>query len=202
VDHKVFLDLQFQHIAASPECFGLWGVLVYKVHYAEEEAVRWAGRLFRHYCIEGNTDLLSDRYGFTYNLRHIRNADFNEGLMGWEVAAAEPGSVQVGRMTGLHQLLGRYHGANEGNTFLLMKRSGKMPNRVSQDTVGLRPGRYYSMKMLVADHQDLVQAKSEKKRLPVAVTINNIEMVPAKSLSRMSSGRCPKPSTWARRRPT
>jgi len=86
VDYKVFLDMQYRHLATSPECFGLWGVMIYKATYAEEEALRWAGRLFRHYCIEGNTDLLSERYGFTYNLRHIRNADFNEGPAGWQLA--------------------------------------------------------------------------------------------------------------------
>jgi hypothetical protein len=181
VDYKVFLDMQYQHLAASPECLGLWGVMVYKATYADEETLRWAGRLFRHYCIEGNTDLLSKRYGFTYNLRHIQNPDFDEGLTGWQVAAAEPGSVKSANMPGLHGLLGRYHGNKEGNNFLLMKRSAERPNRVSQDIVGLQAGRFYSMKMFVADHQDLVQAKSRKKRLTVSANIDNVEMIPAKS---------------------
>ena len=181
VDYKVFLDMQYQHLATSPECFGLWGVMIYKASYAEEEALRWAGRLFRHYCIEGNTELLSKRYGFTYNVRHIRNADFNGGPTGWQFAAAEPGSVTTGHMRGLHELFGRYYGANEGNDFLLMKRSGRTPNRVSQEIVGLEAGRLYSMKLFAADHRDLVQAKSEQKRLTVSVDIENAEIIPAKS---------------------
>jgi len=181
VDYKVFLDLQFQHLAVSPECSGLWGVMMYKATYAEEEAIRWAGRLFRHYCIEGATDLLSERYGFSYNLRHIRNGDFDEGLTGWQPAAAETASVKTASMRGLPSIFGRYHHANEGSNFLLMKRSARKPNRVSQDIVGLQPGRLYSMKMITADHQDLVQAKSVKKRLAVSVNIENVEMVPAKS---------------------
>ena len=190
VDYKVFLDMQYQHLATSPECLGLWGVMVYKTTYAEEEALRWAGRLFRHYGIEGNTDLLSERYGFTYNLRHIRNADFNDGLTGWHVAAAEPESVTTGNMPRLHGLLGRYHGHKEGNDFLLMRRSAQKPNRVSQDIVGLEPGRFYSMKMIIADYQDLVHAKSEKKRLTVSVNIQNVEMIPEKSfVSDVRSGK-------------
>jgi len=181
VDYKVFLDMQYQHLATSPECFGLWGLMVYKATYAEEEALRWAGRLFRHYCIEGATDLLSRRYGFTYNLLHIRNADFNEGRTGWQFAAAEPGSVKTGHMRGLHELFGRYYGANEGNDFLLMTRSAQKPNRVSQDIVGLQPGRLYSLKLFAADHQDLVRAKAEKKRLTVSVNIRNVEVMPAQS---------------------
>ena len=181
VDYKVFLDMQYHHLATSPECMGLWGVMIYKATYADEEVLRWAGRLFRHYCIEGNTDLLSDRYGYTYNLRHVRNPDFDEGLTGWQAAAAETGSVTTGHMPGLHGLLSRYHGKDEGNNFLLMKRSAKKPNRVSQEIVGLQAGRYYSMKILAADHQDLVQAKSAKKRMTVSVNIENAETIAGKS---------------------
>ena len=181
VDYKVFLDMQFQHLAVSPECCGLWGVMMYKMGYADEETLRWTGRLFRHYCIEGNTSLLSGRYGFTYNLRHIHNADFNEGSTGWMLDAAEPGSLTTGTMRGLHQFFGRYHGANEGNDFLLMKRSTQRPNRVSQDVLGLQPGWLYSMKLFAADHRDLVQAKSEQKRLAASIAITNTETIVAKS---------------------
>ena len=73
----------------APEFFGLYGLMVYKSTYAEEEAVRWCGRLFRHYCIEGHTDLLSERYGFKYRLDHIQNGDFDDGLTGWTVSEAE-----------------------------------------------------------------------------------------------------------------
>ena len=182
VDYKVFLDMQYQHLASSPEFLGLWGVMLYKATYADEEDLRWAGRLFRHYCIEGNTDLLSEQYGFTFNLRHIRNPDFDDGFTGWQVSAAEQDSVRTGHMYRLHGLLNRYHGGTEGNNFLLMKRSGQKPNRVSQEITGLKAGQYYSMKMFAADHQDLVQAKSEKKRLTVSVNIENAELTPAKTV--------------------
>lgn len=181
VDYKVFLDMQFQHLATSPECPGLWGLMIYKATYAEEEALRWSGRLFRHYCIEGNTDLLSEQYDFTYGLQHIRNADFTQGQEGWQFEPAERGSISTGHMRGLHDLFGRYGGAAEGNDFLLMKRCAGAPNHVSQDVVGLTPGRLYSMKMFVADHADLMGAVSEQKRLAVSVTIDDAEMIGAKS---------------------
>ena len=91
-------------------------------------------------------------------------------------------------MRGLHALLCRYHGSWEGNNFLMMKRSGVKPNRISQEIVGLQAGQFYSMKMFVADHRDLVQAKSEKKRMTVSVNIENAEMIPAKSFVSDSQG--------------
>jgi len=47
--------------------------------------------------------------------------------------------------------------------------------------VDLKAGRCYSMKMFVADYQDLVQAKSEEKLLTVSVNIENVELIPAKT---------------------
>ncbi|KKK60225.1 hypothetical protein LCGC14_3026490, partial [marine sediment metagenome] len=66
VDFKVWLDMQYNYLANAPECSGLYGVMIYHASLADEETVRWAGRLFRHYCIEGKRTMLSDELGFKY----------------------------------------------------------------------------------------------------------------------------------------
>ena len=181
VDYKVFLDMQYNYLANVPECFGLYGVMVYKSTYAEEEAVRWAGRLFRHYCIEGNTDLLSARYGYKYRLDHIQNGDFDDGLDKWAVSATEEGSVKTKTVSGLGTLFGRYGSAAHGNSFLWMKRHADRPNKVSQEINNLKPGRLYSMKMIAADWQDVSQGKAQKKRLAVSVNIEGVDIIPSRS---------------------
>ena len=181
VDYKVFLDMQYHYLANAPECLGLYGIMVYKSTYAEEEAVRWAGRLFRHYCIEGNTELLSKRYGYKYKLDHIRNADFDDGTAGWTTTPAEKGSIRADRFSGLGAVLGRYKTQGEGNHYLWMKRCANRPNRVSQEIRNLQPGKLYSMKMIVADYSDVTQGRSEKKSLAVSVNIDNVDTIAPKS---------------------
>ena len=176
VDFKVFLDMQFKYLANAPECFGLYGVMVYKARYADEETVRWAGRLFRHYCIEGNTDLLSDRYGYKYELDHIRNGDFNDGLEAWTVSEAKPGSISTREMSGLGRMQGRVVAA-VGNHFLWTRRCDNKPNNVVQEIKGLVPGALYSMKMIIADYQDWTQGKSERKELGISLKIEGVEMI-------------------------
>ncbi|HID07647.1 MAG TPA: hypothetical protein EYP10_10945, partial [Armatimonadetes bacterium] len=108
VDYKVFMDMQFNVIANDPAFFGLFGVMEYTCGYADEEFVRWAAMLYRHYCIEGNTDMLSKRYGFRYKLNHIENPDFAEGLNGWRIIPAQDGSIATKLVRGLSWLEGRY----------------------------------------------------------------------------------------------
>ncbi|NUQ63224.1 MAG: hypothetical protein HUU20_12160 [Pirellulales bacterium] len=79
----------------------------------------------------------------------------------------------------------------QGNDFLLMKRSARRPNRVSQAIVGLTAGRCYSLKMFTADHRDLVQAKSENRLLTVSVDIDNVEVMSAKSFVSAVKGQKP-----------
>jgi hypothetical protein len=55
VDFKVWMDMQFQHLATDPAFEGFYGLMEYTCGYADEKTVRWAARLYRHYGIEGNT---------------------------------------------------------------------------------------------------------------------------------------------------
>ncbi len=87
-NHKVFLDMQLNLLANDPRCLGLYGVMTYLSSYTDEETVRWMGRLFRHYCIEGKSRPYCDD---PYVLPHLRNPDFEDGTSGWTVSAAEPG---------------------------------------------------------------------------------------------------------------
>ena len=180
VDYKVLLDMQLNYLANAQENFGLYGVMLYQASYSDEETIRWAGRLFRHYCIEGNTDLLSERYGYKYRPGHIRNPDFDQGLDDWAVSEAEPGSVTTASLQQLGRLLGRRHARNAGNHCLRMKRSANRPNTVSQEIRNLKPGKLYCMKMIVADFGAISKGRSVNEVLAASIKIDNVQMLRAK----------------------
>jgi hypothetical protein len=147
-DYRVFVDQQFHHLATVPEYFGVEGLMEYTTSYADEEIVRLAHRLFRHYCIEGHRSrFLED----PYELTHLSNPDFQEGLEGWTVESATPESIGTGSHEGFSWLQGRYPETKRGITFALMRRSAKSPNLLTQTLRGLKPGRLYSLKIFAAD---------------------------------------------------
>ncbi len=188
VDFKVHMDEQFNYLANAPECAGLFGIMGYKARYADEEIVRWTGRLFRHYCIEGKRNLLSDELGFKYVPGHITNADFDDGLEDWTVTAAAPDSVRAETISGLSAMLGRFMTPEHGDNHLWTKRSADKPNKVSQEIKNLTPGKLYSAKLYVADYQDYVKGESVRKKLAVSLNIDNVDMITEKCLVREVKG--------------
>ncbi|HUT34595.1 MAG TPA: hypothetical protein VNE39_13995 [Planctomycetota bacterium] len=181
VDYKVWMDMQFHHLATDPAFFGLYGLMEYTSGYADEETVRWAARLYRHYGIEGNTEMLSKQFGFKYRLEHIENPDFDEGAKGWAIQAAEPASVDAKSVKGWSWLQGRYPQTTQGDTFLWAKRSARKPNTFAQEIGSLKPGRPYSLKMVTADYRDLMEGKAVEQTHAVSIVLDNVELVPAKS---------------------
>jgi len=175
VDHKVYLDMQFHLIANDPAFRDVAGLMTYLSSYSDEETVRWAGKLFRHYGIEGRAERMTDD---PYELPHVRNPDFEEGLDGWDVSSADEGSVGTGTMAGYSWLQGRYPKTSQGDTFLTLERSDKGPNRVSQTIRGLRPGRVYSLRAYVADIDDL----DTQQTLGVSIEASGVELLQDRSL--------------------
>lgn len=173
VDLKAFTDMQMNVLANDPTFFGLYGVTSYLSGYSDEETIRWYGKLCRHYCIEGRTDRLTDYY----QLDHIDNADFEEGLAGWTVSPAEEGSIAAGVADGLSWLEGRYPHTTVGNTYMSMRRCSGAPNSVAQTIRGLKPGQFYSVKMLSADKQEYDAGKSVKGPHALRLLVDGVETV-------------------------
>jgi hypothetical protein len=182
VDYKVWMDLEMNYLVNDPMFSGLAGFNRWTSGGADEECLRWAARLNRHYLIEGHTELLSPKYGFRYHLTHLKNADFTDGLRNWEVQAAETGSVTGGQQPQLGGLQGRYPATTQGDTFARLRRSSKAPNVISQTIRGLVPGRTYSLKMLSSDLGELRAGKSVERRLATRIQLGNVEILPVNNL--------------------
>jgi hypothetical protein len=185
IDFNAFMDMQMNTLANDPLFFGLYGVTSYLSGYADEETLRWYGRLVRHYCIEGGTARLTE----SYVLRHIANPDFAEGLTGWTAQAAEPGGIGSGSADGLSWLEGRYPATPLGNTYALLRRSAKAPNILRQKVSGLTPGRLYSAKMISGDRQEYERGASTPGEHAVHLRIADADILPEKTF-RYSFGSC------------
>jgi hypothetical protein len=183
VNYKVWMDMQMQYLATHPQFDGLFGIHWWYSGGATEEILRWESALYRHYCIEGATDLLSKRYGWTYALPHIVNPDFAGGLKGWTVEPATADSMKAEYLERYARAQGRYwqRGTEpdepSGNAYLWMKRQATRPNRVSQVVKGLVPGRLYSVQLITADGQDIQNGRSIEKRHAVSLSIKGAEAV-------------------------
>jgi len=182
VDFKVCLDIQMNTLVNHPSYFGLGGFGWWANYLANEETMRWLGKVTDHYAIQGNTGMLSSSDGFKYRLSHLENSDFTQGTDKWNCEAAAPDSMRIQTFDGFGMhVQGRYGGTvhidnqGVGNTFLLTKRTAEKPNVFSQEMKNLTPGKLYSLKMYTADYQDLIQGISEKKIHSVSIDIDNVE---------------------------
>jgi len=205
VDYHVWMDRQMNLVANHPRLSNVGGLEWWTSSLADEETVRFVGKLYRHYAIEGRTNLLTDDPLF---LTHIRNADFEKGTDGWTLHPSEEGSIAARSFPRYGRIEGRYMGLGRpadpehiGDTFLWMKRSEKGPNTFSQPIQNLEPGRLYSMKMLSCDYTDLVNPKAktleEAAKFVGSVSLEGVEIDSKRSFDEMyPSSPEPKIPVW------
>jgi hypothetical protein len=205
VDYHVWMDQQMNVVANNPAMADIGGLEWWTTLLADEETTRFVGKLYRHYAIEGKTELLTKDPLF---LPHIQNADFEHGLEGWKLEPAETGSIEAKSFPRYGRIEGRYMGLGRpadpehiGDTFLWMKRSQKGPNRFSQAIKNLEPGRLYSMKMFSCDYHDLVDPKTktidEANKFLGHVTLEGVDVDTKRSFNEMyASNPEPKIPVW------
>jgi hypothetical protein len=163
------------------------------------------GKLYRHYALEGKTEMLTRDPLF---LTHLQNADFEKGIEGWTLHPAEKGSITAKSFPRYGRIEGRYMGLGRpadpehiGDTFLWMKRTEKGPNTFSQTIKDLEPGRLYSMKMFSCDYNDLANPKAKKQEEAIKFTgfvdLDGVEVDAKRSFTEMySSNPEPKIPVW------
>ena len=173
VNYKTWLDMQHNLIANHPDCGGVGGLMVYESSYTDEETVRWAARLFRHYGIEGKTGMLSED---PYLLTHVEDPDFERAGQGWTLKPAEEGSIRFDVHGGFAHLAQRYPRTSEGTNVLVTRRSAKRPNVFSTEIRNLEPGRLYNLRMFSGDFKDL----SVKQKHAVSIKIDGGNIIPEK----------------------
>ncbi len=170
VDFRVFMDMQMHLLATDPTFNNLYGVQEYIASYADEELIRWAHKLFRHYFIEGNRTRYTND---PYRLPHLKNPFFLEGLRGWIVEPAEKGSIEEQNIDGLSWWLGLYPHTHIGDQCVRFKRSAKKPNTIRQTIKKLVPGKLYSLKLVATDKNNM----GKKQKLALSIKLKGVEIV-------------------------
>ena len=171
---RAFMEKEMNLLANDPLFFGTYGIMWYTSRWTEEENVRWGGRLYRHYCIEGKTEPLGKD---PYELTHIANPDFADGTDPWKLQPADRDSMTIEKLPGIYWLEGRYLGASQGDTILRVRRCANRPNTISQTIKDLQPGRIYSLKFFTADYRDMRDGKSDKKSIRSSLTVQGVDML-------------------------
>ena len=180
VNYKTWLEMQFNLVACHPSCRDMGGLMTYLASYVDEEVVRWGAILFRHYGIEGRTDMMS---GDPYVLSHIDNSDFVEKGRGWALAPAAEGSIRFAISPGFGWLQGRYPRTAEVDNVIITRRSAEKPNVFSQKIKNLQPGRTYSLRMFTGDFNDL----SVKQTYAMSVRIDGVETLTDRSFTHINA---------------
>ena len=176
MDYRYFLDMQFNALATDPEMDGIGVAGYWGSYYQDDDSFRWCFKLLRHYCIDGATDMLSGRYGLTFNPGFVKNPDFRSGLEGWNVE----GDVSVESVNGFgERSLGLYGGAGKrGDAFAVLAR-GEKPNRMSQKISGLEPGETYTLQFATFDADDAKAHRFAPRKIALAAEFGaGAEMLP------------------------
>ena len=193
VDFKYFLDMQVNLIANSPDFKSLATTGYWGTYYGDEELVRWSFKLMRHYAVEGNKEMLSDRYGFKYNPGFLVNGDFADGLKNWSTSPAAEGSLRPHTIAGYGKnSQGRWGGGKAGDTVCVMTRSADKPNRISQTAKGLEVGRVYCLQFVTADLEDITSKRYNPRRYGICAELEGAQILPGKGfvhIDRRNKGR-------------
>ncbi|MBR4676095.1 MAG: hypothetical protein IKP00_16680 [Victivallales bacterium] len=170
VDYKYYLDMQLNLVANNPNfkdigCTGYWGS-----YYADHELHRWAYMLLRHYCVEGNTTMLSDKYGFSYMPNHVVNGDFRGNLNGWTAK----GNVTTDKFSGFASASQNRWGGNNGigDTFAVLTKNEDEVSSVTQNAVNLVPGKAYCLQFATFDVDDVKAKKINPRKFGITAHLS------------------------------
>ena len=179
VDLKTFYSWLMRLYATDPDFADIGGVS-FTTPACEEDLVRFYYDAARHYCLGGRTDDLAENLGYAMFAKYVANGDFDDGLDGWTVSAAEVGSVEPGYMKklGTHSQRRMYHANGAGDHFALMTRSAKAPNVLKQTLAGLKPGGLYQISFCSMYYDDMVKPGTvQKKTAGVRVAVTGAEHI-------------------------
>ena len=175
VDYKYYLDMQVNLVANDPAfaglgCIGYWGS-----YYADRELHEWSFKLMRHYCVEGNTSMLSEKYGLTYIPGLLQNGDFRGTLEPWTAT----GGAKTDSHTGFGSKSQNRWGGNGGlgDTFAALQKGS-----ITQHIQGLVPGRAYCLQYAAFDVKDVKANRIAPRRFPVECALSaGAEIIPGQS---------------------
>ena len=171
VDYKYYLDMQLNMIANDPAFDGLGSVGYWGSYYADEELHRWSFALMRHYVVEGRTEMLSAKHGFSYRPDHISNGDFRATLDPWRTG----GNVRADSFENFASSSENRWGGNGGvgDTFATLVREKGAPSSLRQTAKGLVPGRMYRLRYTAFDVKDVKAKRIAPRKFGITASVGD-----------------------------
>lgn len=171
VDYKYYLDMQMNFAANDPlfadiGLIGYWGS-----YYADEELHRWSFALTRHYVVEGNTNMLSEAYGFRYRPDHLFNGDFRGTLEPWRTEGKVRADSHMGFASKSQNRWGGSNGV--GDTFAVLVREEGAAASISQKIKGLSPGKKYCLQFAAFDVKDVKAHRVAPRHFGVSAKLSS-----------------------------
>ena len=162
-DHRVFLDMQLNVLANSPEfknigCINFWGG-----NYADTSRHRWISALFKHYVFEGKKSRLSDEFGLKLVPGHLKNASFREHLKYWN----KSGSVGYGKAADGANFLKYFNNNNDSSNMAIFTKN-QYSAKLNQQMNNLEPGKKYKVRFVISG-KGLLNLSVDKRLLEVKV---------------------------------
>jgi hypothetical protein len=175
--------MQIRHLALDPRFKNLGGISAWVNRYSDEETLRWIGRLYRHYCIEGKRQPLFVSKGYKFKSNLIQNPEFDNGFKAWELKLAAPNSIRIETLP--------YYGTNRGMlNYKKVKGSGdsvavltSIPNKTNilkQKIKNLTVGKAYAVNLIVNSYTDYKAGIGKARKLPFYVEIKNATKIESK----------------------
>jgi len=159
VDFKVFLDRVMQKLSNEPDFFDLGGLGLWASYYAEPEHLKWYARLLRHYAIEGNKELLSDKFNYKFKPEIVKSPMW-ETLDDWNAQPAENDSLQLVNAQDTEKTGVTYgYWPRSSVNFLKMTHIPGKTNKVSQQLQNLEAGKEYMLFLLFTGFEDNTRAE-------------------------------------------
>ncbi len=155
-DMRAF-NAEMLRVFATDPAFAEMGGAAFSTPACYEDYFRFVVAAIRYYCIDGGTESFAKMNGLEMWPRHIANGDFMEGFAGWDVRAAQEGSLATSHMDMFGRWQGRqyprvYRRENRpGDDFAVFELSAKGPNVLRGKITGLTPGRVYQLTCAISD---------------------------------------------------
>ena len=170
VDFKYYLDMQLHLVATDPAFVNLGATGYWGSYYADRELYRWAFMLLRHYCVEGNTEMLSKQYGFSYTPNHLQNGDFIGKLDPWTAN----GDVRTDKCNGFASTSqNRWGGSSVGDTFAVFKKANAENSTLTQTVKNLIPGKMYCLQFSTGDYNDIVAKRHNPRKYGIEANLGD-----------------------------
>lgn len=165
IDYKVWIDRQMHCVATHPSFKNAGGYSLWISYRTDPEILRWHAKLVQHYGIDGETTLLSDKYGFKLRPRIVKSPEW-ESASDWtftgkcELIYKKDAGVQIGYLPRTSEKL------------LKVTRVAGQKASAAQTLRNLKPGKLYNISLYF-----VAPKAPQKAKQPMDVTLENAEIV-------------------------